>query len=51
MLGSSLFLVYARSQDPNVHTFNGNATLRLTSLQHGAAADVILFKVSFWWAT
>jgi len=50
-LGSSLFLVYSRSQVPYVQNFQPPATLRLSSLGHGAAADVVLLKLSYWWGS
>jgi hypothetical protein len=50
-LGSSVFLVYSRSQVPYVQSFQPPATLRLSSLGHGAAADVVLLKLSYWWGS
>jgi hypothetical protein len=50
-LGSSLFIVYSRSQIPYVKSFQPPATLRLSSLEHGAAADVVLVKLSYWWGS
>jgi len=50
-LGSTLYLVYARSQIPTVDPLYGpTGDLRFAALRHGGAADVILFKLSYWWA-
>jgi hypothetical protein len=52
-LGSTLYLVYTRSQipalDPN--TFPTPATLSPRAFTHGATTDVILLKLSYWWAS
>ncbi|HVR60659.1 MAG TPA: DUF5916 domain-containing protein, partial [Polyangia bacterium] len=48
--GSTLYLVYARSQVPAVDMLTGAGDLRLSALRHGGAADVILFKLSYFWA-
>ena len=50
-LGSTIYLVYTRSQQPNVATFTTPATLTTSAFRHGAAADVILLKFSYWWAS
>lgn len=50
-LGSSLFIVYSRSQVPFVQSFQAPATLRLSALGHGAAADVVMVKLSYWWGS
>jgi hypothetical protein len=50
-LGSTIYLVYTRSQQPNVANFTTPATLTTTAFSHGAAADVILLKFSYWWAS
>jgi hypothetical protein len=51
-LGSTLFLVYSRSQIPNVPLDPGEtAALRLSAVNRVPAVDVILLKLSFWWAT
>jgi hypothetical protein len=50
-LGSTLYLIYARSQLPTVDSLYGPiGDLHLSALRHGGAADVILFKLSYWWA-
>ena len=48
--GSTLYLVYARSQVPAVDMLVGAGDLHLSALRHGGAADVILFKLSYFWA-
>ena len=52
-LGSTLYLVYTRSQipalDPN--TFAPPATLSPRNFNHGAATDVVLLKLSYWWGS
>jgi hypothetical protein len=50
-LGSTLFLVYSRSQVPSVKGFVPPAMIDFHALQHGASSDVILFKLSYWWAS
>jgi outer membrane scaffolding protein for murein synthesis (MipA/OmpV family) len=50
-LGSTLYLVYTRSQIPEVANLLGNATLAPRAFDHGAATDVILLKLSYWWAS
>jgi hypothetical protein len=50
-LGSTIYLVYTRSQQPDVATFTTPATLTTSAFGHGAAADVILLKFSYWWAS
>jgi hypothetical protein len=50
-LGSTLFLVYSRSQVPAVSTLSGPAGLDLHALGQRASADVILFKLSYWWSS
>ena len=50
-LGSTLYLVYTRSQIPQVANLMGNATLAPRAFEHGAATDVILLKLSYWWAS
>ena len=52
-LGSTLYLIYARSQLPrvdNLGQYGPIGDLRLAALGHGGAADVILLKLSYWWA-
>jgi len=49
-LGSLLYLVYTRSQVPNVSLAPGEeATLDLGAARRAPAADVIILKVSYWW--
>jgi hypothetical protein len=50
-LGSTLYLVYTRSQIPEVANLMGNATLAPRAFGHGAATDVVLLKLSYWWAS
>jgi hypothetical protein len=49
-LGSTLFLVYTRSQSPpRINLMPGqSAELDLSSIPRGPAADVILLKLSYW---
>jgi hypothetical protein len=50
-LGSTLFLVYTRSQVPTVVLAPGEgASLGLSSVSRAPAADVILVKLSYFWA-
>jgi hypothetical protein len=51
-LGSTLFLVYSRSQIPVVDLgTNDVATLRPSAVLRGSAVDVLLVKLSYWWAS
>jgi len=51
-LGSTLFLVYSRSQAPAVGLAPGEAAaLRAGDVTRVPAIDMILAKLSFWWAT
>ncbi len=50
-LGSTLFLVYSRSQIPNVDLLTNDAQLRPAGILRGSAVDVILVKLSYWWAS
>jgi len=51
-LGSTLFLVYSRSQAPAVGLVTGEtAALRVGDVTRVPAIDMILVKLSFWWAT
>ncbi len=50
-LGSTIYLVYARSQLPDVASFTTPATLSLSAFGHGAVSDVIMLKFSYWWAS
>jgi hypothetical protein len=48
-LGSALFLVYSRAQEPNVLLAPGEmANLNLTSVQRAPADDELLLKLSYW---
>jgi hypothetical protein len=50
MLGSTLYLVYTRSQVPSTTLSNGDVgNLNLHAIGQAPASDVILAKVSFWW--
>ena len=52
LLGSTLFLVYTRSQVPSVVlTPSEPATLDLRSVGRAPAADTLFLKASFWWGT
>jgi hypothetical protein len=50
-LGSTLYLVYTRSQIPAVQDLSTAASLAPRAFDHGAATDVILLKLSYWWAS
>jgi Domain of unknown function (DUF5916) len=50
-LGSTLFIVYSRSQVPTVSDFGLTAGLEPRALGRGASADVILVKLSYWWSS
>jgi hypothetical protein len=51
-IGSTFFLVYSRSQIPAVGTLgDAPATLDYHALGRRASADVILLKLSYWWAS
>jgi hypothetical protein len=52
-LGSTLYLLYTRSQIPalDAGTFAVPPTLSPRYFTHGAATDVILLKLSYWWAS
>jgi hypothetical protein len=50
-LGSTLFLVYTRSQAPAVVLMPGeSANLSLSSVSRAPAADVVLLKLTYFWA-
>jgi hypothetical protein len=50
-LGSTIFLVYTRSQVPSVLLGPGeNASLSPSSVSRAPAADVILLKLTYFWA-
>jgi hypothetical protein len=46
--GSTLFLVYSRSQSPEV-PLDGAARLDVTALRHGPTADALRLKLSYYW--
>jgi hypothetical protein len=49
-LGSTLYLVYTRSQVPSTVLGNSDVgTLNLGAVGQAPASDVFLAKVSFWW--
>lgn len=50
-LGSTLYLVYTRSQIPEVQNLFGPAMLAPREFDHGATTDEILLKLSYWWAS
>jgi len=49
-LGSTFFLVYSRSQVPEIASVVEPVALQPRSLGTRASADVILAKLSYWWA-
>lgn len=49
-LGSTLFVVYSRSQVPAVDLQGGPAALRAGDIGRVPAVDMLLLKLSFWWA-
>jgi len=52
-LGSTLYLVYTRSQIPALDqgSFTPPATLSPRAFGHGATTDVVLLKLSYWWGS
>jgi len=51
-LGSTLFLVYSRSQIPSVNLgISDVAQLHPSAVLRGSAVDVFLVKLSYWWAS
>ncbi len=49
-LGSTLFLVYTRSQVPSVALLGGQeGALDLGAIRQAPAADVFLLKLTYWW--
>ncbi|MFL5307876.1 MAG: DUF5916 domain-containing protein [Polyangia bacterium] len=52
-LGSTLYLVYTRSQIPDLapNMFVPPATLSPRNFGHGATSDVVLLKLSYWWGS
>jgi hypothetical protein len=49
--GSTLFIVYSRSQVPGVNIFDMTAHLAPRALGRGSSADVLLLKLTYWWAS
>jgi hypothetical protein len=50
LLGSTMFLVYTRSQAPVSSLANGQiGRLDLGAVRRAPAADVLLLKLSYWW--
>ena len=50
-LGSTIYVVYSRSQAPALALRDGeDAGLRVGDVGRVPAIDMLLFKVSFWWA-
>jgi uncharacterized protein DUF5916 len=50
-LGSTAYLVYTRSQIPAVENLMTAGTLAPRAFGHGGATDVLLLKLSYWWAS
>jgi hypothetical protein len=50
-LGSTLFLVYSRSQVPGLSNVFAPASLQPSALGTRASADVILLKFNYWWSS
>lgn len=51
-LGSTLFLVYSRSQIPDVDlAVDQPGYLHPSAVLRGSAVDVLLLKLSYWWAS
>jgi hypothetical protein len=52
-LGSTIYFVYTHSQIPTVPTsdFMAPATLNPSAFRHGESSDVVLLKISYWWAS
>jgi len=50
-LGSTLFVVYSRSQVPAVDLMMRPAALRVADVGNVPAVDMVLLKLSFWWAS
>jgi hypothetical protein len=49
-LGSTLFLVYTRAQNPALVPAAGGTSFELRPIYEGRAAeDVVLFKLAYWW--
>jgi hypothetical protein len=50
LLGSTLFLVYTRSQWPNLTLPPGQAAgLDLGAIPRGPAVDAVMLKLTYWW--
>jgi len=52
-LGSTVYLVYTHSQIPTVPIsyFSPPGDLSIHSFAHGGSSDVVLLKLSYWWAS
>jgi hypothetical protein len=50
-LGSTLFLVYSRSQVPTVDMPSMPPRLNLDAIRSNAVVDVVLLKLAYWWAS
>jgi len=50
-LGSTIFLVYSRSQVPTVDTPSMPPQLNLQAVRSNAVVDVVLLKLAYWWAS
>jgi hypothetical protein len=50
-LGSTLYFVYTHSQIPTVDPVVPPAMLRLNAFGHGQSSDVVMLKLSYWWAS
>lgn len=51
-LGSTLFFVYTRAQAPSLALGPGAAaSLDVSALRNAGAVDVVLLKLSYWWAS
>jgi hypothetical protein len=49
-LGSTLFIVYSRSQTPDIPLGGSEAALRISGIGSAPAVDTLLAKLSYWWA-
>ena len=50
-LGATLYFVYTRSQSPDLSLMTGeHARLDIGAIRKGPAADVLLLKLTYWWA-
>ncbi len=48
-LGSTLFAVYSRAQDPSVALGADPASFRWSDIGKGRSTDVVLLKLAYWW--